>query len=185
MNSETNLDDKLRATKCGSCWGECGKCALDELREETEATARRTPPAEVSADGMPVLSKELPPLPPATEGTVTGARRWSASRMWEYADQAIAPYAEQIKKLERENKDLKLQIIADIGQESELAERKQVQSIGEDKKFHLLLNVVCDASEEMEKAEGNNVFSASHKLEVAKNCLITYIDARTGTGESK
>jgi hypothetical protein len=73
---------------------------------------------------------------------------------------AIAPYAERIRQLERE-----------------VAERKTT-SIGNYKQFHVLLNVVCDAYQELERAEGCEVFLSADKLTAAKDDLIAYIDER-------
>ena len=57
--------------------------------------------------------------------------------------------------------------------------RGWIGSVGDYAQFHVLLNAVCDASEELEKAEGREVFAAADKLEKAKDALIAYIDGRT------
>ena len=57
--------------------------------------------------------------------------------------------------------------------------RGWIGSVDDYTQFHVLLNSVCDASEELEKAEGREVFAAADKLEKAKDALIACIDGRT------
>jgi hypothetical protein len=45
--------ERAANAKCDGCWGECRKCALDELREE--CATRRTPAAAAGAGELPPL----------------------------------------------------------------------------------------------------------------------------------
>jgi hypothetical protein len=155
----------------------------------------------------PVGEVELPALPtPAAKRLVPGRKGnpdllYTAEQVRQAQRDAIAPYAERIRQLEAAYdavESLSADTIAarnaEVAQqaerirvlERELGDQKTAQaggrgwigSVGDYAQFHVLLNAVCDASEELEKAEGREVFSAADKLEKAKDALITYIDGR-------
>lgn len=151
----------------------------------------------VVADGAAL---ELPPLPrkqeiarydgPAIYGySVSGYRD---EQMQQYAREAIALYQR------KQAKESALQEIIDIGQEIENSGRKQAgqggatikeclqvaaptaggDSIRKDAQFHLLLEAVCDASQELDQTTegGEATFAAADKLARAQIALIAHID---------
>jgi hypothetical protein len=145
------------------------------------AGRRRTAP--VSA---PIV-EELPALPrPAYYDRVSA--RMSGDGIGFTEDQyrqgqrdAIAPYAERIRQLERELKHAKLQEIVDIAQECDMgygkpAERKTA-SIGDHPKFCELLDEFAYRASERRAMGGD--FGSAEADEVAESALIAYIDGRT------
>jgi hypothetical protein len=149
--------------------GGCGSSG-GYFKDEKDAIAawnRRTPPAEVSADGMPALRR----WSFDSDRTISEAK----DGQWvEFKD--VAPYAEQIKKLERE---LGNALRAFIDSENarriaeQLAERKQVLTINTPE-FRSLLSDVGAAY----KSGINEV--------LREHILIAYIDGRSaGTAPNR
>lgn len=120
---------------------------------------RRAAPI-VGDDGLPPLP--APDVHAGTDPLLSPGTAYSAAKVRQAQRDAIA--ADRAARAQ---------------QKAQTGGRGWIGSVGDYAQFHVLLNTVCNASEELEKAEGREVFAAADNLEKAKDALIAYIDGHT------